>query len=91
MMEQLHLQEGDMCSIEYTRLPSAKYAKFKPSSTEFLSVSNPRAMLEVELRKFACLTKGDTISVEVCTFRKSILLSFHFSTMNKLCNSKSWI
>jgi ubiquitin fusion degradation protein 1 len=64
MMEQLRLQEGDLCSIQYIQLPGATYAKFKPTSTEFLSISNPRAMLEVELRKFACLTKGDIISVE---------------------------
>lgn len=64
-MEQLKLEEGDLCLIEYARLPSATYAKFKPQSSEFLSVTNPRAMLEVELRKFACLTKGDLISVEV--------------------------
>ncbi|KAI6175970.1 hypothetical protein M3Y97_00748200 [Aphelenchoides bicaudatus] len=64
MMEQLRLQEGDLCSIEYARLPSATFAKFKPTSVEFLNLSNPRAMLEVELRKFACLTKGDIISVE---------------------------
>ncbi|CAD5226004.1 unnamed protein product [Bursaphelenchus xylophilus] len=64
MMEQLKLDEGDMCLIEYTRLPSATYAKFKPQSTEFLNISNPKAVLEVELRKFACLTKGDIISVD---------------------------
>jgi ubiquitin fusion degradation protein 1 len=64
-MEQLHLEEGSICAIEYTSLPRATFAKFKPMSTEFLHISNPRAMLEVELRKFACLTKGDIISVEV--------------------------
>lgn len=63
-MEQLKLEEGALCLIEYTRLPRANYAKFKPQSPEFLNISNPRAMLEVELRKFACLTKGDIISVE---------------------------
>ncbi|VDM38983.1 unnamed protein product [Toxocara canis] len=64
MMRQLHLSEGDCVRITYTSLPSATYAKFKPQSTDFLSISNPRAMLEVELRKFACLTKGDVIAVQ---------------------------
>ncbi|KAI6222488.1 hypothetical protein M3Y99_01496200 [Aphelenchoides fujianensis] len=64
MMEQLHLSEGMMCLIQYARLPNATYAKFKPTSTDFLTVTNPRAMLEVELRKFACLTKGDVLSVQ---------------------------
>ncbi|KAI6187230.1 hypothetical protein M3Y98_00220200 [Aphelenchoides besseyi] len=64
MMEQLRLTEGSMCLIEYARLPNATYAKFKPTSTDFLEITNPRAMLEVELRKFACLTKGDIVSVQ---------------------------
>ncbi|VDK26403.1 unnamed protein product [Anisakis simplex] len=64
MMRQLHLSEGDFVRITYSSLPSATYAKFKPQSTDFLAISNPRAMLEVELRKFACLTKGDIIAVQ---------------------------
>uniref|UniRef100_F1LAY4 Ubiquitin fusion degradation protein 1 n=1 Tax=Ascaris suum TaxID=6253 RepID=F1LAY4_ASCSU len=64
MMRQLHLSEGDCIRVTYSSLPSATYAKFKPQSTDFLAISNPRAMLEVELRKFACLTKGDVIAVQ---------------------------
>lgn len=63
MMDQLGLTEGELVSIENKSLPSATYAKFKPLSTDFLHISNPRAMLEVELRKFACLTKNDTFAV----------------------------
>jgi ubiquitin fusion degradation protein 1 len=64
MMDHLHLEEGAQVFIQYVNLPSATYAKFKPMSTDFLQISNPRAMLEVELRKFACLTKNDIIAVE---------------------------
>uniref|UniRef100_A0A7E4UU85 Ubiquitin fusion degradation protein 1 homolog n=1 Tax=Panagrellus redivivus TaxID=6233 RepID=A0A7E4UU85_PANRE len=64
MMDQLHLSEGTHVSIQYVSLPSATYARFKPMSTDFLQVTNPRAMLEIELRKFACLTKNDIIAVE---------------------------
>lgn len=64
MMKQLSLEEGEQILIEYAALPKAQYAKFKPMSTDFLNVSNPRAMLEVELRKFACLTKNDVIAVQ---------------------------
>ncbi|MFH4973942.1 hypothetical protein AB6A40_000651 [Gnathostoma spinigerum] len=64
MMVQLLLKEGDSVHITYFSLPKATYAKFKPQSTDFLSISNPRAVLEVELRKFACLTKGDIIAVQ---------------------------
>ncbi len=63
MMRQLVLHEGDMVQIEYANLPKATYAKFKPQSIDFLNISNPRAVLEIELRKFACLTKGDVIAV----------------------------
>lgn len=68
MMDQLRLEQGSQISIQYVSLPSATYAKFKPMSTSFLQISNPRAVLEVELRKFACLTKNDTIAVEVSHF-----------------------
>uniref|UniRef100_A0A0N5ALF1 Ubiquitin fusion degradation protein 1 n=1 Tax=Syphacia muris TaxID=451379 RepID=A0A0N5ALF1_9BILA len=64
MMRQLGLAEGGVVRIVYTSLPRATYARFKPQSTDFLTVSNPRAVLEVELRKFACLTKNDMIAVE---------------------------
>ncbi|KAK6105721.1 Ubiquitin fusion degradation protein UFD1 family protein [Brugia pahangi] len=64
MMRQLHLNEGECVRITYATLPKATYTKLKPQSTDFLAISNPRAVLEVELRKFACLTKGDIIAVE---------------------------
>ena len=65
-MRQLCLGEGDVVRTVYVTLSRATYAKFKPQSTDFLAVSNPRAVLEIELRKFACLTKNDMIAVEVC-------------------------
>ncbi|CAG9539783.1 unnamed protein product [Cercopithifilaria johnstoni] len=64
MMRQLHLNEGECVRITYATLPKATYTKLKPQSADFLAISNPRAVLEVELRKFACLTKGDIIAVE---------------------------
>uniref|UniRef100_A0A914UYR1 Ubiquitin fusion degradaton protein n=1 Tax=Plectus sambesii TaxID=2011161 RepID=A0A914UYR1_9BILA len=63
MMRQLLLAEGDVAQIQYASLPLATYAKFKPQSPDFLNISNPRAVLEVELRKFACLSKNDLIAV----------------------------
>lgn len=64
-MEQLRLTEGQLSQIQYTTLPMATFAKFKPMSTDFLEISNPRAILEVELRNFRCLTKNDVISISV--------------------------
>lgn len=63
MMKQLRIEEGAEVRVESVTLPSATYAKLKPQSLEFLNISNPRAVLEVELRKFACLTKNDIIAV----------------------------
>lgn len=64
-MKQLLFIEGEMAAIEYRSLPMAQYAKFKPMSSDFLNISNPRAILEVELRKFRCLTKNDVITIAV--------------------------
>ena len=44
-------------------LPKATFVKFRAQSVDFLEVSNPRALLEVALRKFTCLTVGDTICI----------------------------
>lgn len=44
-------------------LPKASFVKFRAQSVDFLEVSNPRALLEVSLRKFTCLTVGDTIVI----------------------------
>uniref|UniRef100_A0A8R1DFL1 Ubiquitin fusion degradation protein 1 homolog n=1 Tax=Caenorhabditis japonica TaxID=281687 RepID=A0A8R1DFL1_CAEJA len=61
MMQQLGLDDGDTLRIESATLPKATFAKLKPMSLEFLNISNPKAFLEVELRKYACLTKNDLI------------------------------
>ncbi|KAE9421439.1 hypothetical protein Angca_002230, partial [Angiostrongylus cantonensis] len=63
MMKQLRIDDGAEIRVDSVTLPSATYAKLKPQSPEFLNISNPRAVLEVELRKFACLTKNDVIAV----------------------------
>jgi len=64
MMQNLLLNENDLVQVEYTSLPTATYVKFKPQSTDFLDISNHRAVLEIKLRNYACLTKGDVIAVE---------------------------
>lgn len=63
MMKNLLLTEGDIITVEYTTLQVAKFAKFQPQSVDFLEISNPKAVLENTLRNFACLTKGDVISI----------------------------
>lgn len=45
-------------------LPKANFAKLRPHKTEFIELENPKAVLEVHLRNFVCLTKNATISIQ---------------------------
>lgn len=64
MMDNLLLEEGDFLTIESVSLPVAKFSKFQPHSTDFLDITNPKAVLENALRNFACLTTGDVIAIK---------------------------
>eukprot|EP00099_Drosophila_melanogaster_P015209 NP_524023.1 ubiquitin fusion-degradation 1-like [Drosophila melanogaster] len=64
MMENLLLGEGDILNIESVSLPVATFSKFQPHSTDFLDITNPKAVLENALRNFACLTRGDVIAIK---------------------------
>ncbi|XP_060562853.1 ubiquitin recognition factor in ER-associated degradation protein 1-like [Ruditapes philippinarum] len=61
MMKNLLLQEGDLIQIDNVSLPIATFAKFQPQHTDFLDISNPKAVLENALRSFACLTVEDLV------------------------------
>jgi len=63
MMKHLGLQEGDIVTLTNASLPKGSYVKLQPHSTDFLDISNPRAVLETTLRGFSCLTVGDTIPI----------------------------
>ena len=63
MMRNLLLDEGSMIRVESASLPVATYSKFQPQNTEFLEITNPKAVLENALRQFACLTAGDVIAI----------------------------
>ena len=43
--------------VESATLPVATYSKFQPLTTDFLDLTNPKAVLEMRLRHFACLSK----------------------------------
>lgn len=64
MMETLLLDVGDMIQIKSTSLSPAKMVKLQPQSTNFLDISDPKAVLEKAFRNFATLTKGDVFSFE---------------------------
>mmetsp|Transcript_15930 Transcript_15930/g.49288 ORF Transcript_15930/g.49288 Transcript_15930/m.49288 type:complete len:229 (-) Transcript_15930:366-1052(-) len=61
MMQNLMLEEGGVLSVKNVSLPKATFVKFKPQSSDFLDISNPRAVLEKQLRAFSCVTVGDQI------------------------------
>jgi len=63
MMQNLLVEEGSLINVKNVSLPKASFVKFRAQSVDFLEVSNPRALLEVALRKFTCLTLGDTICI----------------------------
>nr|ACO15139.1 Ubiquitin fusion degradation protein 1 homolog [Caligus clemensi] len=63
MMENLNLGEGDLLQVESASLPVATYSKFQPHSSDFLDLSNPKAVLVSRLRNFACLSSGDVIAI----------------------------
>ncbi|OTA97146.1 hypothetical protein M434DRAFT_392099 [Hypoxylon sp. CO27-5] len=64
MMQTLLLDVGDMIQVKSTSLPLAKLVKLQPQSTNFLEISDPKAVLEKAFRNFATLTKGDIFNFE---------------------------
>merc|ERR1711922_134996 len=63
MMQNLGLDEGGLVQVESATLPVATFSKFQPLTTDFLNLTNPKAVLEMRLRHFACLSKGDIIAI----------------------------
>lgn len=59
MMQTLTLEPGDLVQIMSTDLPSGSFIKLQAQSTNFLDISDPKAVLENAFRNFSCLTKGD--------------------------------
>ncbi|TVY55164.1 Ubiquitin fusion degradation protein, partial [Lachnellula suecica] len=62
MMKTLDLDTGDLMQIKSTDLPSASLVKLQPQNTNFLDISDPKAVLEKAFRNFATVTKGDIFS-----------------------------
>ncbi|KAL3271818.1 hypothetical protein HHI36_022288 [Cryptolaemus montrouzieri] len=64
MMQNMNLKEGDTVQVESVDLPVGTFSKFQPVTSDFLDITNPKAVLENCLRSFACLTTGDVIAVK---------------------------
>ncbi|RFU33378.1 hypothetical protein B7463_g2924, partial [Scytalidium lignicola] len=62
MMQTMQLETGDLIQVKSTDLESATLVKLQPQSTNFLDISDPKAVLEKAFRDFSTLTKGDVFS-----------------------------
>lgn len=64
MMRNLILTEGDKIKVCNTSLPKGTYVKLQPITSDFLDISDHRAVLEHALCLFAALTTGDNIVIQ---------------------------
>ncbi|WPH00721.1 Hypothetical protein R9X50_00355100 [Acrodontium crateriforme] len=64
LMQTLLLEPGDLLQTKSTDLSPGSFIKLQPQNTNFLDISDPKAVLETAFRNFSCLTLGD-----VFTFR----------------------
>ena len=64
MMENMHLNEGDVVHLRSATLQKGSFVKLQPQTTDFIKISNPKAVLEQSLRNFSALTKGETFRIE---------------------------
>ena len=62
-MNTLLLSEGSLLNLKSTTLPLGKFIKIQPQSPAFLSIHDPKAVLEMSLRNFSALTTGDIIQI----------------------------
>jgi ubiquitin fusion degradation protein 1 len=62
MMETLLLDTGDFIQVRSTDLAPAALVKLQPQDTNFLEITDPKAVLEKAFRQFSTLTKDDIFS-----------------------------
>lgn len=63
MMNTLDISAGTVIKVETTDLPQGNFVKLEPQSTDFLEISDPKAVLENALRNFTTLTVNDIIEL----------------------------
>uniref|UniRef100_A0A5S6QF80 Ubiquitin fusion degradation protein 1 homolog n=1 Tax=Trichuris muris TaxID=70415 RepID=A0A5S6QF80_TRIMR len=64
LMNNLLLCEGGLINVKLVQLPIGSYVKLKPENCLLSRLSDPSAVLELKLRNFSCLTKGDMFAIE---------------------------
>jgi ubiquitin fusion degradation protein 1 len=60
----LFIEEGALIKVRNVTLPRATFVKLQPHTTSFINIANPKAVLEVALRNFSCLTKDEVICID---------------------------
>ncbi|GMI79007.1 hypothetical protein HRI_001570000 [Hibiscus trionum] len=63
MMENMEIEVWNYMYMKNKELEKATYIKLQPHGSDFMEISNPKDVLEENLQKFSCLTKGDTIMI----------------------------
>ncbi|KAI8987119.1 ubiquitin fusion degradation protein UFD1-domain-containing protein [Pilobolus umbonatus] len=63
MMETLGVEPGSIIEVKNVTLPLGSFVKIQPQSTDFLDISDHRAVLEKALRNFSTLTVGDMVQI----------------------------
>eukprot|EP01138_Halocafeteria_seosinensis_P006991 gb/GECG01007149.1/.p1 GENE.gb/GECG01007149.1/~~gb/GECG01007149.1/.p1 ORF type:complete len:421 (+),score=49.41 gb/GECG01007149.1/:1-1263(+) len=63
IMQNLLVEEGDMLRFTNVSLPKGTFVKIRPRSSDFLDISDPKAVLEMSLRNYSCLTKDDQVCI----------------------------
>lgn len=63
MMGNMLLTEGQPVTFTNVSLPKGNFVKLQPVTSDFLDISNPKAVLERTLRSYSCLTVGDCFVV----------------------------
>lgn len=74
IMTNIGAEEGSLVRVSNVSLPKANFVKFRPQTSDFIKLANPKAFLEIELKKYSCLTKNQTICVQHPTLKKNFYI-----------------
>ncbi|KAH7584158.1 Ubiquitin fusion degradation protein 1 [Nakaseomyces glabratus] len=87
MMETLNAQPGSLMKINSTDVPLGQFVKIEPQSTDFLDITDPKAVLENVLRNFSTLTIDDIIEISYNnkTYRIKVLEVKPESAAKSIC------
>lgn len=66
MFQQLLLTPGEMVRLSTTTLPRGKLMKIRPQTSNFIAVSNPKLVLEQQLKNYHILNRGSSIVLFHC-------------------------